>query len=219
MFPRSDSGGGAVIVARTEGLRKRWRDWLAGTREWPTVIAHAELPAQLPGTVPAQPVVLILELAPGDGGLDHGIAALLKAVPDLRILALLSSWERELVLTAARLGARGIAPAALPRDGFFSAVRSVVDGQYAMSPEALTWLLHEVRRLSQGESNDGRLTARERDVMAFLARGLTDKEIANELGVALGTVHSHLKHIFSKLGARTRTEAAVRYGRAAGDKR
>ncbi len=55
------------------------------------------------------------------------------------------------------------------------------------------------------------LTQRERQVLVCLQRGLHDKEIAGELGISPLTVHTHLKHIFEKLGAHTRTEAVVKY--------
>ncbi len=55
------------------------------------------------------------------------------------------------------------------------------------------------------------LTVRERQILACLQRGLHDKEIAMELGISPLTVHTHLKHIFEKLGAHTRTEAVVKY--------
>jgi DNA-binding CsgD family transcriptional regulator len=54
----------------------------------------------------------------------------------------------------------------------------------------------------------GILTPRERAVLALVQRGLTNREIARSLGIAPGTVRAHLEHAFSKLGARTRTEAA-----------
>ena len=55
------------------------------------------------------------------------------------------------------------------------------------------------------------LTQRERQILTCLQRGLHDKEIAAELGISPLTVHTHLKHIFEKLGAHTRTEAVVKY--------
>jgi DNA-binding NarL/FixJ family response regulator len=55
------------------------------------------------------------------------------------------------------------------------------------------------------------LTPRERQILTCLQRGLHDKEIASELGISPLTVHTHLKHIFEKLDAHTRTEAVVKY--------
>lgn len=57
----------------------------------------------------------------------------------------------------------------------------------------------------------GGLTSRERQILACIQRGLRDKEIATSLGISPLTVHTHLKHIFHKLGAHTRTEAVVKF--------
>jgi len=57
----------------------------------------------------------------------------------------------------------------------------------------------------------GGLTTRERQILACIQRGLRDKEIATSLGISPLTVHTHLKHVFHKLGAHTRTEAVVKY--------
>ena len=55
------------------------------------------------------------------------------------------------------------------------------------------------------------LTSRENEVMAWLAKGFLDKEIAGALTISIWTVHNHLKHIYEKLGVRTRTEAVLKY--------
>ena len=55
------------------------------------------------------------------------------------------------------------------------------------------------------------ISTRETQVLELLARGWSDKEIANELAISVWTVHSHLKRIFGKFGVRTRTEAVVRH--------
>jgi len=55
------------------------------------------------------------------------------------------------------------------------------------------------------------LTAREREILDRLSRGLSDKEVARDLGISVWTVHSHLKRIYAKFGVRTRTEAVVRH--------
>jgi DNA-binding NarL/FixJ family response regulator len=57
----------------------------------------------------------------------------------------------------------------------------------------------------------GGLTTRERQILACIQRGLRDKEIATSLGISPLTVHTHLKHVFHKLGAHTRTEAVVKF--------
>ena len=62
-----------------------------------------------------------------------------------------------------------------------------------------------------GETPGPSFSGREIQVLDLLGRGLSDKEIGNELGISVWTVHSHLKRIFGKYGVRTRTEAVVRH--------
>ncbi|MCW5558475.1 MAG: response regulator transcription factor [Verrucomicrobiae bacterium] len=64
---------------------------------------------------------------------------------------------------------------------------------------------------AEQDSLVGGLTSRERQILACIQRGLRDKEIATTLGISPLTVHTHLKHIFHKLGAHTRTEAVVKF--------
>lgn len=80
------------------------------------------------------------------------------------------------------------------------AVRRYCQGLFSESP-----------RPSAGGASRGGLTLRERQVLTALQRGLHDKEIASELGISPLTVHTHLKHVFEKLGAHTRTEAVVKF--------
>ncbi len=67
-------------------------------------------------------------------------------------------------------------------------------------------------RYAQGSSGNGyeRLTSRERDVVAGLASGDTDRQIASRLGVSPRTVHKHLEHVYQQLGVATMTAAVVR---------
>jgi DNA-binding NarL/FixJ family response regulator len=55
------------------------------------------------------------------------------------------------------------------------------------------------------------LTQREHDVLALLGKGHPDKDIADQLGISIHTVHEHVRNIFEKLGAHNRTEAAVKF--------
>ncbi len=105
---------------------------------------------------------------------------------------------------------RALAQLLEPLDGAFASGRLVPD-------EAS----RAIRRYCQGmfspaagqmdASIRSALTLRERQILTCLQRGLHDKEIAGELGISPLTVHTHLKHIFEKLGAHTRTEAVVKY--------
>ena len=97
-----------------------------------------------------------------------------------------------------------------PLEGAFASGKLLVDE----APRALRRYCQSLFSPAAGQmdaSIRSALTQRERQILTCLQRGLHDKEIAAELGISPLTVHTHLKHIFEKLGAHTRTEAVVKY--------
>ena len=142
-------------------------------------------------------------------GMD-GVAVLrpLRAA-GLRVLVLTSATEPAAAAAAVRAGAAGVVykdidPAALVR-----AIRSVHDGNVLLAPEA-------VGSLIRGSRADT-LTAREREVLAGIADGRSNREIARLLRVSEKTVKAHVSAVLAKLGVQDRTQAAVyavRHGKA-----
>jgi DNA-binding NarL/FixJ family response regulator len=142
-------------------------------------------------------------------GMD-GVAVLrpLRAA-GLRVLVLTSATEPSTAAAAVRAGAAGVVykdidPAALVR-----AIRSVHDGNVLLAPEA-------VGSLVRGSRADT-LTAREREVLAGIADGKSNREIARLLRVSEKTVKAHVSAVLAKLGVQDRTQAAVyavRHGKA-----
>jgi DNA-binding NarL/FixJ family response regulator len=142
-------------------------------------------------------------------GMD-GVAVLrpLRAA-GLRVLVLTSATEPAAAAAAVRAGAAGVVykdidPAALVR-----AIRSVHDGNVLLAPEA-------VGSLIRGSRADT-LTAREREVLAGIADGKSNREIARLLRVSEKTVKAHVSAVLAKLGVQDRTQAAVyavRHGKA-----
>ncbi|MFY9671331.1 MAG: response regulator transcription factor [Trebonia sp.] len=134
-------------------------------------------------------------------GMD-GVAVLrpLRAA-GLRVLVLTSATEPSAAAAAVRAGAAGVVykdidPAALVR-----AIRSVHDGNVLLAPEA-------VGSLIRGSRADT-LTAREREVLAGIADGKSNREIARLLRVSEKTVKAHVSAVLAKLGVQDRTQAAV----------
>ncbi|HZZ55808.1 MAG TPA: response regulator transcription factor, partial [Trebonia sp.] len=134
-------------------------------------------------------------------GMD-GVAVLrpLRAA-GLRVLVLTSATEPSAAAAAVRAGAAGVVykdidPAALVR-----AIRSVHDGNVLLAPEA-------VGSLVRGSRADT-LTAREREVLAGIADGKSNREIARLLRVSEKTVKAHVSAVLAKLGVQDRTQAAV----------
>ena len=155
-----------------------------------------------------QPDVIVMDLVMPE--LD-GVAAmrlLRSRVPAAKVVVLTSFLEDERLLPAIHAGAAGYMlknaePAELAR-----AIRAAVVGETLIDPAVASRLVHAIadgpRRLDQ-ES----LTRREREVLALIARGRSNKRIAIELGIAEKTVKTHVGHLLAKLGVADRTQAAV----------
>lgn len=154
-----------------------------------------------------RPDIVLLDLKlPGMDGV--AVLGPLRAA-GLRVLVLTSATEPSAAAAAVRAGAAGVVykdidPAALVR-----AIRSVHDGNVLLAPEAIGSLI----RGSRADT----LTAREREVLAGIADGKSNREIARLLRVSEKTVKAHVSAVLAKLGVQDRTQAAVyavRHGKA-----
>jgi DNA-binding NarL/FixJ family response regulator len=144
-------------------------------------------------------------------GLD-GIEAtrrLLAELPATRVLILTTFDLDEYVVDAFRAGASGFLLKTAPPPQLVAAVRTVHDGDALLAPASTRRLIEQVTRTSPEAPALETLTAREREVLLLLARGLTNAEIAAELVVEPSTVKSHVASVLGKLGLRDRVHAVV----------
>jgi DNA-binding NarL/FixJ family response regulator len=131
-----------------------------------------------------------------------------RRLPDTRVIVLTSFAEDERLLPAIQAGAAGyllknVAPAELAR-----AVRAAHAGEALLDPVIAARLVDAIAQPA-GEPAPERLTTREQEVLALIARGYSNKRIARELGIAEKTVKTHVGHVLAKLGVTDRTQAAV----------
>ena len=170
-----------------------------------------------------RPDVLLLDIElPGMDGVAL-VRELAPRLPDTRIVMLTASREDRQVLEAMRFGAVGYLTKDLSVDGLARAVRAAYDGELAMSHRTAARLVQRLVESSRpgaavaspADPALATLTARETEVLARLAEGLTDHETAEALTLSPRTVEMHVSSILRKLGARNRAEAARRY-RSAG---
>jgi two-component system, NarL family, response regulator LiaR len=131
-----------------------------------------------------------------------------RRLPGTRVIVLTSFAEDERLLPAIQAGAAGyllknVAPPELAR-----AVRAAHAGEALIDPVIAARLVDAIAQPA-GEAAAERLTAREQEVLALIARGYSNKRIALELGIAEKTVKTHVGHVLAKLGVTDRTQAAV----------
>ncbi len=125
--------------------------------------------------------------------------------PDIEVVALTSVLEDRLVIDAVEAGAAGYLLKETGPERLFEAIRAASRGEVRLDPKAQKRLISEVRTPEMRES----LTARETDTLRLLAKGLTNRDIAGELGIAEVTVKTHVSSILSKLNLQSRTQAAL----------
>jgi DNA-binding NarL/FixJ family response regulator len=124
-----------------------------------------------------------------------------------RVLVLTSAADRGLVALAVQAGAAGFLYKDVDPDALVRAIRSVHDGHTLLAPEAAGSLL---RSGTAGSAlGIGALTGREREVLAQIADGRSNREIARLLRVSEKTVKTHVSSVLAKLGVADRTQAAL----------
>jgi DNA-binding NarL/FixJ family response regulator len=127
-----------------------------------------------------------------------------KQQPALPILVLTTYDSDADIRRAIAAGATGYLLKDAPRDQLFAAIRAVTQGKSVLSPTVMTRLQqHNLTSIVDG------LSAREIEVLAHVALGSSNKQIACSLHISEATVKSHLIHIFSKLGVTDRTAAVM----------
>jgi len=134
--------------------------------------------------------------------------------PEARILMLTVHDEEAKLFEAIKSGASGYVLKNTSSADFLADVRSALAGEAPLPPKLALSLLEEFARLmnqpASGAANPPppELTTREREILEFLARGATDKEIATRLSLSLHTVKTHVRNILGKLHAVNRRQAA-----------
>ena len=154
------------------------------------------------------PDVILLDLKlPVMDGIDV-LRELRDSGRGVRALVLTSAPDRTLVSLAVQAGAAGFLYKDVDPDALVRAIRSVHDGHTLLAPDAAGSLLRSGAAASAVQGI-GALTAREREVLAQIADGRSNREIARLLRVSEKTVKTHVSSVLAKLGVADRTQAAL----------
>jgi DNA-binding NarL/FixJ family response regulator len=146
--------------------------------------------------------VVLMDLRMPEMGGVEAITRLRETCPDVRVLVLTTFDTDSDVLPAIEAGSTGYLLKDAPREELLRAVRSAFRGESVLSPSVAGRLMGRVRRPA-----DGTLSKREREVLALVADGTTNREAAKRLFVSEATIKTHLLHIYDKLGVRDRAAA------------
>ena len=203
-----------AIVEDNATLRKYLTELIGNTPRYSCVCACASAEQALVDIPAFRPQVVLMDIhLPGDSGIAC-TARLREKLPDVQVIMLTVYKDIKMIFQALKAGACGYV---LKRAGdreILEAIAEVWAGGAPMTSEIARLLVRSFSEAPQtaGETDD--LSAREMEILALVAEGCPNKEIAARLSISSATVRTHLMHIFDKLHVRCRTEAAAKYLRS-----
>jgi len=153
-------------------------------------------------------VLMDLSMPHGKDGLT-ATAELKKLLPDTPVLILTMHDDEEYLFRSIQAGASGYILKSAPHEELLAAIRSVSQGDAYLYPTATKRLMNEyMERVRNGDGADSyeQLSEREKEVLGWIAKGYSNKEIADRLVISVKTVETHKAHIMEKLGLKTRPD-------------
>ena len=155
----------------------------------------------------ARPDVVLMDLVMPDMDGATTTRLIRERCPDIQVVALTSFKERDLVQGALQAGAIGYLLKDISADELANAIRAAYAGKPTLASEAAQVLIDATRHPADRLGFD--LTDREREVLALMAQGMNNGQIAEQLVISISTAKYHVSSVLSKLGAATRTEAVA----------
>ncbi|MBP0449007.1 response regulator transcription factor [Kitasatospora sp. RG8] len=176
-----------------------------------TVIGEAATVEQALARVPAlRPDVAILDMRLPDGDGVTVCRELRSRMPELACLILTSFDDEEALLDSIMAGAAGYVLKQISGTDLVSAVRTIASGQSMLDPGAATRLMARLRGDTPAQAPAfPELTEREREILALVGEGLTNRQIGQRLYLAEKTVKNHVSRLLAKLGVERRVQAAL----------
>lgn len=158
-----------------------------------------------------KPEVALVDInLPGMSGIEC-VGRLKKQLPKLQVLMLTKYEDSDLIFSSLRAGASGYLLKKMLTVELVSAIEQVHAGGAPMTMQIARKVVDHFNRLKPPATDLERLTPREQEVLALLAKGYLYKEISDRLGISFHTFRTHQRTIYEKLHVHSRTEAAVKY--------
>jgi NarL family two-component system response regulator LiaR len=155
-----------------------------------------------------RPDVAVVDIAmPRLNGLE-ATCAIVAECPETRVLVLTAHEDPEHVIALLEAGAVGYLPKTVRLNELLDAIRATSRGESVLPPSVASVVVRHLSRAEERTAEEA-LTPREMEVLRLVAQGLTNYQIARQLGLSVRTVEAHLTHIYAKLGVSSRTEAAL----------
>jgi two-component system, NarL family, response regulator DevR len=157
------------------------------------------------------PDVVVMDVRmPGMSGVD-ACRAIVQQAPQTRVVMLTSFAEDELLFSAIRAGAAGYVLKQIGSDDLVRTIKAVARGESALDPVMIDAVFREVSQVERSKNSAmfADLSTQELRVLALIADGMTNREIAGKLFLGEGTVRNYVSNVLSKLHLSNRAEAAA----------
>ena len=191
-----------VFLADDHAMVRMGLAALLGTKKDIQVVGEAETGRETVREVLAhKPDIVLMDLLMPQGNGVDATVEILRQRPETRILILTSAGSAVGISQALTAGASGALLKSADFSTLVAAIRTVADGGRVISPE-IERTLAEDRPL-------GQLTPRQEEILSSITRGLSNDDIANQLGIGKASIKTHVLALFQKLGAANRAEAVA----------
>jgi len=214
IIPPKPNGSLPLRVALVEderNIRESWSRLIDSFPDFKCLCACSSGEEALKTVPTARPDVTLMDvLLPGISGIECTMR-LKELLPDTQIIILTALDDDELIFRALEAGADGYLLKRTKPADMRTALLDVLHGGAPMTSAIARRVVQSFRRTSPNRQDALRLSPREEELLEFLSKGYSNKEIAEQTQLSFETVRSYLKHIYEKMHVRSRTEAAVRY--------
>lgn len=200
----------AIVEDQTE-LRKNLEEWLKIAPGLNCVGAYSTGEEALRQLPKLHPDVVLMDInLPGMGGIQC-VSKLKQLLPETNVIMLTTYDNAEMIFDSIRAGATGYLLKNQPREELLLALQQVQSGGSPMSLKIARKVFNHFQTPLKHGSEIEQLTNREEEILRLLTKGYLYKEIAEHLGVSLGTIQTHIASVYEKLHVHSRTEAAMKY--------
>ncbi|MBP1916782.1 response regulator [Lederbergia galactosidilytica] len=155
-----------------------------------------------------RPDIILMDLVMEQMNGIEATSAIISQWPEAKILVVTSFLDDEKVYPALEAGATGYMLKTSKASDIADAVRSAYEGQKVLEPEVTDKMMKKLQHQGQRSLHED-LTSRELEILTLMTQGKTNKEMADELFIALKTVKTHVSNILSKLEVQDRTQAVI----------
>ncbi len=202
-----------AIVEDNATLRKYLAGLIGSTPDHKCICACESAEEAMVEIPKHRPNVVLMDIhLPGESGIVC-TARLREKVPDLQVIMLTVYKDIKMIFQALKAGACGYVLKRADESEILEAIAEVRAGGAPMTSEIARMVVRAFADSAQIPASEGteRLSAREMEILALVAEGCPNKEIASRLFISSATVRTHLMHIYDKLHVHCRTQAAAKY--------